>query len=100
MSEFDPFGDPAPPAPVPPLVSAVATGDQRASLVAMRDHVAKALESCRFAKDMAPLARELREILAEIAKLPDVNGKADPVDELAEQRAERRRANRATAAGS
>jgi hypothetical protein len=43
-----------------------------------------------FGKDLAPLSRELRQTIAELDGLPDVNAKA-PTDEIAKRRNERRR---------
>lgn len=91
----DPFAEygelPRPAPPVAPLSAAVATGDYRTSLVAIRDHLAERLHQCKYPKDAAPLARELRECLAEIEKIPaEMTG--DGVDDVAAKRAARRAA--------
>jgi hypothetical protein len=87
----DPFADAPNPALRHPVVVAVVAGDYRASLVAIRDNLAQRLAECRFAKDAAPLAKQLCDVLAAIEAVPDV-GKADVVDEIASQRAARRAA--------
>lgn len=92
FAEYGEYGEPPRPAPpVAPLSAAVATGDYRTSLVAIRDHLAERLHQCKYPKDAAPLARELRECLAEIEKIPAANAE-DGVDEFTAERARRRAA--------
>jgi len=90
MDDFpDPFAEYGPaPKPLTPLPAAVATGDYRASLVAIRDHLAGRLAECKYPKDAAPLARELRECLAEIEKIPAAT-MGDEVDDISAKRAAR-----------
>lgn len=57
------------------------------------EHLRTRLEeelSAAEGRDVAPLARELRMVLAEIDSLPD-DRKESPVDQLAQKRAARRK---------
>lgn len=69
-----------------PLSTVVAEGDRRASLVALRDHLAAQLESSE--RDQAALARQLTMVLREIAELPNP-AEESKVDDLANRRARR-----------
>ena len=71
------------------LVSAAASGDRRATLLALRDELARRLVDAE--RDAAPLARQLTIVLREIEQLP-VPGEASRVDDLAKRRASRRAA--------
>lgn len=71
------------------LVSAAATGDRRATLLALRDELARRLVDAD--RDAAPLARQLTIVLREIEQLP-VPGEKSRVDDLAKRRASRRAA--------
>ena len=75
------------------LPEVVREGDHRASLIALRDHLAERLVSAE--KDAAPLARQLTIVLAQIASLP-ASESGSKLDEIAARRA----ARRATATGS
>lgn len=81
------------------IVDVVSKGDRRASLVAVRDRLAKELASDELdARSVAVLAKELRAVIAEIDKLPggEVKSSLDriaesiPTDELAQRRANRK----------
>jgi hypothetical protein len=74
---------------------AVSTGDHTKALVALRDHLAERLESAAN-REAAPLARQLRDVLAELDAEPSEG--ANPVDDLAARRTARRSAS--GAAGS
>lgn len=78
-----------------PLSEEVASGDVRRSLTALRDHLAQALENCRRADAVAPIARQLADVIERLEKLPDEN-RESAVDDLTK----RRSARRAAAAGS
>jgi hypothetical protein len=71
------------------LVSAAASGDRRATLLALRDELARRLVDAD--RDAAPLARQLTIVLREIEQLP-VPGEKSRVDDLAKRRASRRAA--------
>lgn len=69
------------------LPEVVREGDHRASLVALRDHLAERLLSAD--KDAAPIARQLTIVLRELALLPNPAVESK-VDEIAKRRADRR----------
>jgi hypothetical protein len=80
------------------IVDIVSKGDRRASLVAVRDRLAKELDAAELdARSVAVVAKELRAVIAEIDKLPGGEEKSDldriaesiPPDELAARRANR-----------
>lgn len=75
------------------LPEIVKEGDHRASLLALRDHLAERLLSAD--KDAAPIARQLTIVLRELEALPNPAVESK-VDEIAKRRA----ARRAKAAGS
>ena len=80
------------------LVAAVASGDRREALLALRDELARRLVDAD--RDAAPIARQLTIVLLEIEQLP-VPGEKSRVDDLAKRRAQRRTAaNRDVAKGS
>lgn len=78
------------------LAEVVADGDLRSSLVALRDELAKAIEDADTDK-VAPLARQLRDVLADLDTLstPEVS----EVDELRLAREQRRAAKVPSGAG-
>ena len=69
------------------LPEIVKEGDHRASLLALRDHLAERLLSAD--KDAAPIARQLTIVLAQIASLP-ASESGSKLDEIAARRAARR----------
>lgn len=71
----------------PEVFAAVRSGNRQESLEAIRDYLAEQLESAK-GRDAAPVARELRETIREIAAI-STEGQADDVDEVAEQRRRR-----------
>lgn len=78
------------------LPTEVASGDRRRALEALRDRLAKELEheaeagfclECkRSSSSVAPLAKQLRDTMAELAALP-VAREGTVLDELAKRRA-------------
>lgn len=69
------------------LADVVAAGDYRDSLEALRDHIARSLESVDPDK-RAPLAKQLAEVLRELANLPAAKGRSS-LDDLAARRRDR-----------
>ena len=53
------------------LVDAAKTGDKRATLIALRDILAKTIQECDSGRDMASNTKRLMEVMAEIEALPD-----------------------------
>jgi hypothetical protein len=80
------------------LIEAVQTGDRRQSLEALRDRLATELErvaedgfclECkRGSSSVAPLAKQLSDVLARLDEMP-AEVKGTPLDELARRRADR-----------
>ena len=71
------------------LPEVVATGDRRASLVALRDFLASQLLTAE--RDVPALARQLTNVLAEIDAIPAPVTESK-LDDLATKRAKRREA--------
>lgn len=55
------------------LTEAAKSGDKRATLIALRDILAKTIEECESGRDMASNTKRLMEVMAEIDALPDPN---------------------------
>lgn len=53
------------------LVDAAKSGDKRATLIALRDILAKTIQECDSGRDMASNTKRLMEVMAEIETLPD-----------------------------
>jgi predicted DNA-binding helix-hairpin-helix protein len=73
-----------------PLLPVVADGDYRRSLEALRDRLAAGIDRAtdRQLIHLAPIARQLADVLRAIEELPD-EAKADAVDDIAARRARR-----------
>jgi ribosomal protein L4 len=61
--------------------AAIASKDRRTQLEAMRDHLADELASPRAGMAIAPIAKQLDEVLEKLAALPDET-KADVVVDI------------------
>ena len=57
------------------LVDAAKSGNKRATLIALRDILAKTIQECESGRDMASNTKRLMEVMAEIEALPDEDGK-------------------------
>ena len=57
------------------LIDAAKSGDKRATLIALRDILAKTIQECESGRDMASNTKRLMEVMAEIEALPDEDGK-------------------------
>lgn len=68
------------------LARVVAGGDRRASLIALRDHLARELENPVPGIAIGPIAKELRAVIAEIDGIPGAR-EGSKSDELAAKRA-------------
>lgn len=86
----------------PDLSTIVARDDRRQSLEAIRDRLARELQSVE-GRDVAVLSKELRDVMRELDSLPS-GERVDPLDKLAgtvaDDLAERRAARRANATGT
>lgn len=65
------------------LLDAVKSGDRREILLALRDETAFAIEGSASGRDIAALSKRLMEICDAIDALPNPDGEADPVDDMA-----------------
>lgn len=74
-----------------PLTEAVASGDRRRALTALRDRLAEEIEGSRSSMAIAPMAKQLTDVLKELDGLP-IPGEVSRVDELARRAARRREA--------
>ena len=61
-------------------------GDRRATLEALRDLLARAIDEGPEAKDLAALSLRLEKVLADLAGLPVAGGKESVKDALASRR--------------
>lgn len=77
-------------ADLPESVSvAVASDDRHRSLVALRDTLARAIDTCESMRDLAALSRQLTEVLEQIEGVPD-KAEVSAADEVAKRRTARR----------
>lgn len=53
------------------LTEAAASGDRRATLVALRDSIARTIDDCESGRDVAALSKRLMEVMAELDGLPE-----------------------------
>lgn len=53
------------------LLEAAQSGDKRETLIALRDILAKTIQTCESGRDMASNTKRLMEVMAEIEALPD-----------------------------
>jgi len=73
------------------LVEASESGDRRATLEALRDRLARAVDNDASLSVLAPLANQLRAVLADLDEMPAKKG-GSVVDDLAARRTDRRSA--------
>lgn len=76
---------------MPKLYDAAASGDRRATLVALRDSIAKTIEGTESGRDVAALSKRLMEVMAEIEALPDPSA-SSPVSRSRSRAAIRKKA--------
>lgn len=63
---------------MPTLTEAAASNSRRDTLIALRDKLAVAIESCESGRDIAALSKRLMEVMNEIETLPEPNAKKNP----------------------
>lgn len=66
------------------------SGDRLATLVALRDHLARSIDGCDSLRDLAALSGRLQAVLGEIAELEPKKAEGDGIDEITRRRAARR----------
>lgn len=71
------------------LVTAALSGDKRATLIALRDRLAQEIETAG-ARDLAPLSRQLTEVLRQLDEVPDKK-EVTVTDDIAARREARRK---------
>lgn len=67
------------------LVSAAASGDRRATLVALRDAIARTIQTCESGRDMASLSKRLMEVMGELDAMEDPDADVDEFDAVLEE---------------
>ena len=59
------------------LIEAAQSGDKRATLIALRDILAKTIQECDSGRDMASNTKRLMEVMAELEQMPDPEAKKE-----------------------
>lgn len=72
------------------LIEAAQSGDKRATLIALRDILAKTIQECDSGRDMASNTKRLMEVMAELEALPDPNAKKESKHDRLKKRIEKR----------
>lgn len=72
------------------LVDAARSGDKRATLIALRDILAKTIQECDSGRDMASNTKRLMEVMAELEALPDPEAKKISKHDRLKRRNEKR----------
>lgn len=62
------------------LSTVVSTNDRRASLIALRDRLARAIDETDSGRDIAALSKRMMEVMDEIDHLPDPNASESALD--------------------
>lgn len=74
-----------------PIYTAAITNNRLATLHAIRDKLAFAVDNCSEDRDIAALTLRLTDVLSQIDAMP-TSEQVSPADEIAKRRAARRRA--------
>lgn len=67
------------------IVSAAATGNRRATLVALRDAIARTIQTCESGRDMAALSKRLIEVMDELDAIADPDKELDEFDRVLDE---------------
>lgn len=67
------------------IVSAAATGDRRATLVALRDAIARTIQKCESGRDMAALSKRLIEVMDELDAIGDPDKELGEFDRVLDE---------------
>lgn len=67
------------------IVKANSTEDRRGKLIALAEVIAEQIDCVKYAKDLAPLARQYRETIREIEEIEGV-GNDDEIAEILQSR--------------
>lgn len=71
------------------IETVASTGDRRATLQALRQVLAKAIDDDPHPRELASLTRRLQLVMEDIEALPDPNPRESTIDEIAKRRAAR-----------
>lgn len=71
------------------LAQAAKKNSRRDTLIALRDKLAAAIDSCESGRDIAALSKRLMEVMGELDSLPDPHGGKNPA-QIARDRARAR----------
>lgn len=72
------------------LVEAAQSGDKRATLIALRDILARTIQECESGRDMASNTKRLMEVIAELEQLPDPEAKKESKHDRLKKKNEKR----------
>lgn len=67
------------------LVDAAKSGDKRATLVALRDAIARTIQSCESGRDMASLSKRLMEVMDELDAIGDPDEAMSEFDQVLDE---------------
>jgi hypothetical protein len=67
------------------IVSAAATGDRRATLIALRDAIARTIQSCESGRDMAALSKRLIEVMDELDAISSSDDEPSAFDSVLDE---------------
>ena len=72
------------------LAEAAKTNNRRATLIALRDQLAAAIDSCESGRDIAALSKRLMEVMGELESIPDPDNKTKNPAQKARERVRNR----------
>ena len=67
------------------LVSAAKSGDKRSTLIALRDAIARTIQSCESGRDMASLSKRLMEVMDELDAIGDPEEAVGEFDQVLDE---------------
>lgn len=67
------------------IVSAAATGDRRATLIALRDAIARTIQTCESGRDMAALSKRLIEVMDELDAISSSDDEPSAFDSVLDE---------------
>lgn len=75
------------------LGKAAKSNNRRETLLALRDKIANTIDTTDSGRDIAALSKRLMEVMAEIEAMPDPSAEKKSKLQIAQERAESRRAD-------
>ncbi len=67
------------------LVDAAASGSKRDTLIALRDAIARTIQTCESGRDMASLSKRLMEVMDEIEAIGDPDEEMCDFDQVLDE---------------